>query len=383
MVLRANRVQFRRCFLQFIRTPTVAGACFAYLRWMGVKRYSNKEPIVFVWVILPYIVFMNILIFGGCVFHSVGCFFKAFGISAVYFFIIYGLFGTVAVLIKNRFSSAGDLFKRVRVMLPVFYAMNIGAIYGAYHFYDYVQWLDCPTRHPMIWWTILYACIMSTVITFINEGMANWENWKNSLSESERLRNAYQRSKLLGLKGQINPHFLFNCFNTLSGLIQEDEEEAERFLDEMIKVHRYLLRGDDEFLVSLSDEMKFAGAYLYLTRARFGAALDTVIHLPKDLMNRKIPPLSMQVILENIIYTNALSKKEPLTIHISADPQGRLLISHSVHEKIIVDNLNVDEGLDNLITKYKLLNAEDVQIMEKGAHREIILPLFDPQTNAA
>jgi LytS/YehU family sensor histidine kinase len=110
----------------------------------------------------------------------------------------------------------------------------------------------------MRWWTILYACMMSTVITFINEGMANWQSWKDSLYENEKLKNAYQRSKLLGLKGQINPHFLFNCFNTLSGLIQEDEERAEQFLDEMIKVHRYLLRNDDEYLVCLQDEMKFA-----------------------------------------------------------------------------------------------------------------------------
>ena len=75
----------------------------------------------------------------------------------------------------------------------------------------------------MVWWGILYGCIMSTAITFINEGMANFEVWKSSLNETEKLKNMYQRSKLLGLKGQINPHFLFNCFNTLSGLIQEDE----------------------------------------------------------------------------------------------------------------------------------------------------------------
>ena len=97
-------------------------------------------------------------------------------------------------------------------------------VYGAFYIFRHVINLGCVPLTGMVWWTILYGCIMSTVITFINEGMANWENWKNSLSESEKLKNAYQRSKLLGLKGQINPHFLFNCFNTLSGLIQENEE---------------------------------------------------------------------------------------------------------------------------------------------------------------
>lgn len=355
----------------------LARPLYGYLGPMAVKRYSEKEPLVFVWIMGPYIIFMNLLIFGMCVFHAFGCFLKSFGISAVYFFLIYGIFGTVAVFIKNRYSAAGDLFKRVRIMLPVFYSMNIAAVYGAFWLYDRTGWFDCATRPHMVWWTILYGCIMSTVITFINEGITNWEKWKSSLSESEKLRNVYQRSKLLGLKGQINPHFLFNCFNTLSGLIQEDEQEAEKFLDEMIKVHRYLLRGDDEYLVTLADEMKFANAYLNLTKARFGNAIEITIQLPQEIMHKRIPPLSMQVILENIIYTNALSKKEPLIIHIAQDGQGRLTITHSLHEKTIVENLNVEEGLDNLVTKYKLLNAPDVQINEKGTHREIVLHLFD------
>jgi LytS/YehU family sensor histidine kinase len=265
-------------------------------------------------------------------------------------------------------------------MLPMFYVMNIGAVYGVFFFYTNTLIVECSPHPEMVWWTILYGCIMSTVITFINEGMANWEKWKNSLSEGEKLTNAYQRSKLLGLKGQINPHFLFNCFNTLSGLIQEDEQKAEQFLDEMTKVHRYLLRGDDEYLVTLADEMKFANSYLYLTKARFGESIMVTINIPSSMMSKKIPPLSMQVILENIIYTNALSKKEPLTIHITGDDKNHLQIRHSLHEKTIVQNLNLDEGLDNLITKYRLLNAEEINVKETGTLREIELPLFDSNT---
>ena len=349
---------------------------------MPVKRYSNKEPLVFLYVIVPYIAFMNLLIFGGCLFTSLGCFFKSFGVSTVYFSIIYAVFGSVAVIIKNEHPGASDLFKRVRIMLPIFYLLNIVAVFGVYGFYNWVDWLECQTRPEMVWWTILYACMMSTVITFINEGMANWEKWKNSLFESDKLKNAYQKSKLLGLKGQINPHFLFNCFNTLSGLIQENEEEAEKFLDEMIKVHRYLLRGDDEYLVSLQDEMKFATAYLNLTKYRFGDAIRIDIHLSGIVMSKRIPPLSMQVILEHIIYTNALSKKHPLHIEISHD-NNHLIIRHTLHDKIIVQNFNIDEGLDNLITKYRLLNAEEVIVTEHATQREIKLPLFEPLKQTA
>ncbi len=76
------------------------------------------------------------------------------------------------------------------------------------------------------------------------------KNGKLSVTETSRLKNVYHKSRLLSLKRQINPHFLFNCFNTLSSLIQEDEKEAENFLNELTKVYRYLLKSDEEQLVT-------------------------------------------------------------------------------------------------------------------------------------
>ncbi len=346
---------------------------------MAVKRYSKKEPLVFIWIIIPYIIFMNVLIFGTCSVRDWADFSLGFGVSAVYFFAIYAVFGSVAVLVQRRFPRASDLFLRIRIMLPVFYAMNIGAVYGAFYMYDHWNPLSCPVQMDHLWWTILYGCIMSTVITFINEGLANWEQWKESLSEGEKLKNAYRRSKLLGLKGQINPHFLFNCFNTLSGLIHEDEEAAEQFLDDMTHVHRYLLQSDEEFLVPLRDELRFAKAYLNLTKTRFGKAIQSAVAIQEDHLAKLIPPLSLHVILENIIYTNALDRENPLHISIKSDDKARLSIVHSIHEKTIVRHLDVDEGLDNLVMKYRLLHAEGIQLRETDGNREMVLPLFNSQ----
>jgi hypothetical protein len=347
---------------------------------MGLKRYSRKEPLVFVWVMIPYILIMNMVIYGSCIWRSVGDFASTFFSSGVYFLFIYLLFGIVAVFIRNRIPAGNDLFRRISVMLPVFYLMNIGSVAGLLALSPQAGFISCEVKPHMYWWAVLFGCILSTTITFINEGMANWEHWKNSLAETEKLKNAYQRSKLLGLKGQINPHFLFNCFNTLSGLIGENEDKAERFLDEMSRVHRYLLRNDDELLVPLAEELKFARSYLYLTEQRFGAAITASINIDTTLQRHGIPPLSMQVILENIIYTNAISKKNPLMILIEATPAREIVITHSVFEKTVMQHLQVEEGLDNLLNKYKLLNAPPVRISEDGEHRSITLPLFDGTT---
>ena len=324
---------------------------------------------------------MNALIFGTCIFASWPEFFKGLIYGFIYFFVIYFIFGSVALLIRSKIPAASELFFRIAIMLPVFYVMNILSIMGIYYLYNHIPLLDCRVRPSMFWWAILYGCIMSSAITFINEGLANWEQWKESLSEKEKLQNVYQRSKILGLKGQINPHFLFNCFNTLSGLIQEDEAKAERFLDEMTRVHRYLLRNDDEFLVPLADEIRFAQAYLYLTEQRFGEAIATTIDVDEATLQKRIPPLSMQVILENIIYTNAISKKNPLTILI----EGRhndLSIKHSLNEKTTLHDMEVEEGLDNLLNKYKLLNAGNILVEERDHVRNIFLPLFRAKEDA-
>jgi sensor histidine kinase YesM len=325
---------------------------------------------------IPYIIVMNMLVLGSCIFSSAWEFGKSFAGSGIYFLVIYFIFGLVAVFIRNRVPSAGDLFKRIAIMLPIFYLMNIGAMTALYFTYTHIDFMRCQVKPHMFWWAVLCGCILSTVITFINEAIANWEHWKASLAETDKLKNAYQRSRLLGLKGQINPHFLFNCFNSLSGLIPDNEEKAERFLDEMSKVHRYLLRNDDEFLIPVADEIKFAESYLYLTEQRFGAAIKATIRVDKDALRKNVPPLSMQVILENIIYTNAISKKNPLKILIESNDNNEIAITHTVYEKTVIQNFNIEEGLDNLLNKYQLLNAPPITISESSSIRVIILPLF-------
>jgi len=342
-----------------------------------MKRYSKREPQVFLWVVLPYIFLLNVLIFGSCIFGSVSLLARSFVYSGIYILLVYFVFGLAALLIQKRFPSAGDMFRRIAIMLPMFYVMNAITITGLFHLYSQWALVPCPPKSGMLLWTIIYACIMSTFITFINEGVANWEAWKTSITETERLKNVYQRSRVLGLKGQINPHFLFNCFNTLSGLIQEDEIKAEMFLDEMTKVHRYLLRGDDELMVSLESEIKFANSYLYLAQERFGEAIRVSVKIENDFFEKKLPPLSLQVILENIINSNALSKANPLHIKIASKEPNTLTVVNSLHDKIFDQNMNPDDGLHNLVEKYKILNAGDIVIQEDSKERSLFLPLFD------
>lgn len=344
---------------------------------MVLKRYSDRRPKVFMWIIVPYNVSLNALIFGACTFSAVSSFLKSFFFTGICIAAAYFLFGIVANIIQKRFPGAGDMFRRIAVMLPVFYILNALVISGIFYLYEQVPLMHCAVKPEMQIWSIAYGCAMSTIITFINEGVKNWDAWKQSITDNERLKNAYQRSKVLGLRGQINPHFLFNCFNTLSGLIQEDEVKAEKFLNEMTKVHRYLLKSDDELLVPLGMEIRFAESYLYLAKERFGDSVHFSIDIDEDTLQKNLPPLSLQVILENIIYSNALSKTNPLAINISGSGENDLMIVNTIHEKTVVQHYNPDDGLDNLLNKYRMLNTDGIVISEKGNKRILSLPLFN------
>jgi two-component system LytT family sensor kinase len=343
---------------------------------MSVRSYSSKEQVIFVWFMMPYTLMINLLIFGSSIFNSFTAFLQTFCISLIYFALIYMLFGVVARIIKMRYPDDSLLFKRISIMLPVFYILNLLMLQALYLFYELLNAQNCIPRRSMEWWATGFACVISTVITLINEAAVGWDNWKNSVRETEQIKNAYQKTKLLGLKGQVNPHFLFNCFNSLSSLINEDAAKAEKFLDEMTKVHRYMLRSDDEQLTSLKDEVSFTNSYLYLIKERFGEAISVSLNIQSDHLMLLLPPLSMQTILENIIYNNTASKATPLLIDIEAT-DSVLKIKHSLHLKTRGNtSVEEEEGLDNLIKKYELFNNEKMLIREFEKNRWIILPLL-------
>src|SRR4051794_20775362 len=116
---------------------------------MAIKRYSKKEPVVFLWVMVPYVIGMNLILFGSCLFHPFSPFLLAVLYNLIYFFIIYFIFGLVATKIRKTYPAAGDLFKRIRIMLPIFYVMNIFAIYGVVFLYANIHLLTCPIKLEM------------------------------------------------------------------------------------------------------------------------------------------------------------------------------------------------------------------------------------------
>lgn len=190
------------------------------------------------------------------------------------------------------------------------------------------------------------------------------EENKRLVEDKARLQLLFERqqkeniiSQLESLKNQVNPHFLFNCLNTLSALIHEDTDAAEKFILKLTNVYRYVLEQKDKSLVRLSDELEFMRSFFFLQKIRFG---DNIYlkesETQASILNYYIPPLALQLLLENAIKHNIISKEKPLHIEVSVDEELYLVVKNN-YQKKDSSNTSPGIGLNNLKERYSLITS--------------------------
>lgn len=167
------------------------------------------------------------------------------------------------------------------------------------------------------------------------------------------------------LKQQVNPHFLFNSLNVLTSLIKLEPDLAEKFSEQLSKVYRYVLENKDNELVDLNTELNFLDAYIFLLNIRFVGKVFVNINVPSEYRNDRIIPLAMQLLIENAIKHNVMSKSNPLIIDIFVDEQNCLNIVNNLQERPS-QIVSTGVGLKNILNRYKLLNLE-IPTFEKTA----------------
>jgi sensor histidine kinase YesM len=208
----------------------------------------------------------------------------------------------------------------------------------------------------------------------IYEGWYILRQWHRETVETSTLEKVSLQSQLTSLQHQVNPHFLFNSLNSLSSLIAENPDQADAFLDELTAVFRYLLQASDRHLVSLGDELAFIRSYFHLLQTRYQSGL--VLELGVDDLHETqlIPPLTLQVLVENAVRYNVILPEQPLHIRIYTTADHRLHVANTLQRK----SLRVDTtgaGLANLATRYELLSESPLVIEEQDGWFIVNLPL--------
>ncbi len=223
------------------------------------------------------------------------------------------------------------------------------------------------TNAASIFCTIMIIAIYESVY-FMNELRA-------SVEESENLKRESLSAQLNALRSQVNPHFLFNNLNTLSSLIPENPKHAVDFVQQLSKVYRHILEVKDEKSILLKDELELLKAYTFLLKTRFDKNLDVSINIPAEKLQKRIVPLSLQILMENAIKHNIVSADKPLHIDIST-LNGSLVVSNNLQMKNQVNECT-GIGLDNIRNRYKLISERPVNVTTNNNNFTVSIPLID------
>ena len=319
---------------------------------------------------------------------------------------------TLAINIFYRGSLDWDTLWKT-LMFNVYYGVPLSLVNG--YFFDYLSLIMPWDEHPRkrAFWGVV-GSITLTMITLIVLNTILWVYiWGNEIDVlwnrsnrsfyivglvitiivsisihaigffkevqrekvvSQKLRQEKLAMELNALRSHVDPHFLFNSFNVLSGLIDEDADKAQDFLAGLSKIYRYILEQRNEDTSSVGDELDFAQKYIELQKMRFEDSIDVETRIGKEALSKKVPSLSLQLLLENAIKHNGFSIANPLKI-IIAEEDGALVVSNTIrHRKQIAQSAGM--GLQNISDRYYLLSKRQIIIDTNDEMFTVKLPLI-------
>lgn len=197
----------------------------------------------------------------------------------------------------------------------------------------------------------------------------------NDKLQQEQLERAKAEAELEALKNQIDPHFIFNSLNTLSHLIEEKPEKAKLFNDHMADVYRYILQNKAKDLVLLRDEILFMQDYFSLLKIRFEDALLLQSEVDETLWDQYlIPPISLQVLLENAVKHNEFSESSPLQIQLVFVGNELQMRNKLKDKKLRKPSSRI--GLQNLEERYRLSTGKSIRIEKDEEQFTVCLPIL-------
>ncbi|HEX8530608.1 MAG TPA: histidine kinase, partial [Cytophagales bacterium] len=237
-------------------------------------------------------------------------------------------------------------------------------------------WPDDPTP-TTVFQDFIKAIIPTVCITLVYESVYFFEEWRNNVKKTESLARENVQSQLDALRNQLDPHFLFNSLNTLASLIDFENAEAQQYLERLSDVYRYVLVSRDKNTVTLEEEIAFLDAYVYLNKVRFRDNLQVVKEISPGAYRRQVAPLSLQMLVENAIKHNVVSKERPLQIRIVQEEETYLSVVNNVQEKTIFEK-STKVGLQNITNRYRLLSDRQVEVSRDHDVFKVRIPLLQP-----
>lgn len=195
--------------------------------------------------------------------------------------------------------------------------------------------------------------------------------------ENESLLKTNAEARYEALKNQVNPHFLFNSFNTINSLIVEDQQKAVGYVNNMSDVFRYVLESSQKSHATVGSEVKFIEAYAQMLKGRYGDKIVFNVDVSQQHLSCLMPPMALQVLVENAVKHNIISQSKHLEIRICSE-NGTLVVSNKLQEKKSKEP-STGLGLDNLSRRCSYLSGKELVVKRTESHFTVTIPLIQDE----
>ena len=223
--------------------------------------------------------------------------------------------------------------------------------------------------------TMLMFFIAVFMVFSFHEYISLNEDKKEITDVAKDLERQNYISKFEALKNQVNPHFLFNSLNVLSSLIYNDIELSDKFIRKFSEVFRYVLELNNEELVALKKEVDFINSYFFLQKIRHEDAINICMKIKSEDLERYIPPMALQIVIENAFKHNIVTKNNPLTIELLTCDSKLIVKNNYQARKDALPSTGI--GQKNLLNRYQMLANSLPEFYIEDAYYFAELPLLD------
>jgi len=298
------------------------------------------------------------------------------GLSSALFLLTLGTIYLGNHLINRSLNSILDWKKkplrRLLIQLFIATAFSLFILNSLYYFakIEFTEARPDPSQYVLLN-IIGVALIIPAISVFF--GIRFLRALQQSELEVEKIHKENTRSQMLSLRNHLDPHFLFNNLNILSSLIDHDVETSKIYLEKFAEVYRVILKSEMSDLTMISDELEMLSSYIYLLQIRFEN--NIIVKIDVEERNFALPPLSVQMLIENAIKHNITSRDRPL--HISIERKGEFLcICNNYQPKPYAPARKEGTGLENIKTRYSFFTDKQVEVIQTEDHFCVNLPIL-------
>ena len=263
--------------------------------------------------------------------------------------------------------------EKLRTRIILHFILSVIFIILALIYFEQLVGYETLLKERIVRLMLALGVIFIFVLVFFALGIRIIDKWMVSRKEIESLKEAKLKSDYNTLQEQLNPHFLFNNLSVLKSLIMYDPKVALEFVQNFTDVYRYVLQCREKKTIKLNEELEFIESYLGIHKERLGDSLNVKISVNREMMQKEIPPLTLQLLVENAIKHNIAGKTNPLHIEIQGE-NNILTIQNNIQKK--ETGYSAHSGLKNLVKRYELLTDRKPAVFDDGAFFRVEVPLL-------